>query len=106
MTILNLTDNTYDKLVSEQDAVLVEFWAEWCTLCKQMKPILEEIDQTYAGKVTVAMVDVATETKVTEQMGVMSLPALFIYKKGELVGKVTGFVPKDTLTGAINQLIP
>lgn len=104
MSILELTNGTYDKVVSEQEAVLVEFWAEWCTLCKQMKPILEEIQREYDDKLTVAMVNVATEETLSEQMEVMSLPALFIYKKGQLVGKVTGFVPKETLVDALNQL--
>ncbi|WP_229263924.1 thioredoxin family protein [Cohnella cholangitidis] len=105
MSILHLTDLNYEQTVAEKDAVLVEFWAEWCTLCKQMKPILEDIEQKYADKLTVAMVDVASESYATEKMEVMSLPALFIYKQGRLVGKVTGFVPKETLTGALDQLI-
>ncbi|PYI56383.1 thioredoxin family protein [Paenibacillus flagellatus] len=106
MAIVELTDSTYEEAVRE-GVVLVEFWAEWCTYCKLMTPILNEIEAELGDRLTVATVNAETEILATERMEVMSLPALFLYADGQVVGKVTGYVPKETLVNEfLLKLLP
>lgn len=102
--VIELTDQTYDDTVQKDGLVIVEFWAPWCQLCKRLEPILDELASEYEGTVMIAKINVETNTIVSKELNVLSLPALFIYKNGSLVGTVTGFVPKETLEDAINQL--
>lgn len=62
-----------------------------------MTPILNEIDVEFQGRLSVATVNVETETLITEQLEVMSLPTLLLYVNGQVAGRVTGYVPKATL---------
>jgi len=103
MAVQELTDSTYASFIANHRAALVEFWAEWCTYCKQMPPILNAVDQEFQGRLSVATVNVETETLISEQLEVKSLPTILLYVDGSPVGRVTGFVPKETLVNDVIQ---
>jgi thioredoxin 1 len=97
MSIQALTDLTYEDFITKHPVVLVEFWAEWCSYCKLMTPILNEIAIQFQDKLIVTTVNVETETRTSDNLEVKSLPTLILYVDGKVVGRVTGFVPKDQL---------
>ncbi|MCY9692958.1 thioredoxin [Paenibacillus alginolyticus] len=103
--VIDIKDQMFQDTIGQEGLVIIEFWAPWCSYCKLLAPILEELDHQYGDTVKIAKINVETESVVSTELNVQSLPALFFYKNGSVVGTVTGFVPKNTLEEAINQLI-
>lgn len=85
--------------------VVVDFWAEWCGPCKQIGPALEELSVEMAGKIKIAKVDVDTNPNSAASMGVRGIPALFIFKDGEVISNRAGAAPKAALQSWIEDSI-
>jgi|TARA_B110000503_G_scaffold90383_1_gene136696 thioredoxin 1 len=106
MATVAVTDDTFDAEVRQSDIpVVVDFWAEWCGPCKQIGPALEELSEEMAGKVKVVKVNVDENPNSPAQMGVRGIPALFLFKDGEVVANKTGAAPKAALKGWIEDSI-
>ena len=106
MATVAVTDETFDSEVKYSDVpVLVEFWAAWCGPCKQIGPALEELSVEMAGKIKVAKVDVDTNPNSAASMGVRGIPALFIFKDGEVISNRAGAAPKAALQSWIEDSI-
>ena len=106
MATVAVTDDTFDTEVRQSDVpVVVDFWAEWCGPCKQIGPALEEISEEMGGKIKVAKVNVDENPNSPSQLGVRGIPALFIFKNGEVVSTKTGAAPKAALQGWIEESI-
>lgn len=98
MATVAVTDETFDTEVTKSDIpVVVDFWAEWCGPCKQIGPALEELSVTFDGKVKIAKVNVDENPNAPAQMGVRGIPALFLFKNGEVVSNKVGAAPKAAL---------
>lgn len=102
--VLNLTDTDFDKAVSG-GPILIDFWAEWCGPCKRMIPVVEDIANTYAGRLTVAKVNIDEHQAAATRLGIQSIPTLVIYKDGQLAERIVGQVPKDTVVEAIERTL-
>lgn len=106
MATVSVTDDTFDAEVRNSDIpVVVDFWAEWCGPCKQIGPALEELSDEMAGKVKIAKVNVDENPNSPAQLGVRGIPALFLFKDGQVVSNKTGAAPKAALEGWINDSI-
>lgn len=104
MTIVHASDKDFNNEVSE-GVVLVDFWAPWCGPCKMIAPALEELDKEFANKVKIVKVNVDDNQQVASELGVMSIPALFVYKDGQIVEKEIGFRPKEGILEMLNKHI-
>jgi thioredoxin 1 len=92
---LHLTEAAFDKTLAEQQgAVIVDFWAEWCGPCKAIAPTLEELAAEYAGRVTIAKVNVDEHPGLAARFQVRSIPTLLFFKGGQVIDQVIGAVPK------------
>ena len=106
MSTVAVTDDTFDAEVRKSKVpVVVDFWAEWCGPCKQIGPVLEELSSEMAGKVKIAKVDVDSNPSIAATIGVRGIPALFIFKDGEIVSNRAGAAPKAALQSWIEDSI-
>ena len=106
MATVAVTDATFDAEVRQSDIpVVVDFWAEWCGPCKQIGPALEELSNEMAGKVKIVKVNVDDNPNSPAQMGVRGIPALFVFKNGEVVANKAGAAPKAAIQGWIEASI-
>ena len=98
MATVAVTDATFDAEVRHSPIpVFVDFWAEWCGPCKMIGPSLEELAVEFAGKFKVVKVNVDENPNSPAQMGVRGIPALFVFKDGEVVSNRAGAAPKAAL---------
>jgi thioredoxin 1 len=106
MSTVKVTESSFkDEVLSSDVPVLVDFWAEWCGPCKTIGPALEELSSEYAGKLKVAKVNVDENPGLPAQFGVRGIPALFMFKGGEVVSNRTGAAPKASLKGWIEESV-
>ena len=106
MATVSVTDATFDEEVKNSDIpVVVDFWAEWCGPCKQIGPVLEELSEKYEGKIKIAKVDVDHNPSTAAAMGVRGIPALFIFKDGQVFSNRTGAAPRASLQSWIEEAI-
>ena len=98
MATTAVTDDTFESEVMKADLpVVVDFWAEWCGPCIQSGPAREELSDEMNGKVKIVKVDVDNNPNTPAQLGVRGIPALFIFKDGQVVANRAGAAPKSTL---------
>jgi thioredoxin 1 len=95
---IEVTDKTFEDVVLKAELpTVVDFWAVWCGPCKMIAPALEEIAQEYAGQLQVTKLDVDHNNASAMKYGVMSIPTLILFKDGQPVERIIGFMPKEKL---------
>ncbi|MBC7260270.1 MAG: thioredoxin [Chloroflexi bacterium] len=96
--VIHLTDANFDKEVAESPLpTLTDFWAAWCGPCKMIAPIIDQLAQEYDGKMKVTKLDVDQNPTVATRFGVMSIPTLILFKGGQPVERIVGYMPKEKL---------
>jgi thioredoxin 1 len=101
--IIHVTDSSFDQDVLQSDRpVLLDFWAEWCGPCKAIAPLLEEIAGEYAGKVTIAKMNVDENPKTPMRFNVRSIPTLILFKNGKAEGQKIGAGRKAEFTAFLD----
>lgn len=106
MATVAVTDDTFDTEVRDSSIpVVVDFWAEWCGPCKQIGPALEELSDQFDGKVKIVKVNVDENMKTAQELHIRGIPALFLFKDGEVVSNKTGAAPKAALQNWIEGAI-
>jgi thioredoxin 1 len=106
MSLLNFTDSNFKKEVLESVVpVLVDFWASWCSPCKRVTPIIEELANEYQNKIKIGKLDVDANAKAATNYGIMSIPTLIFFKNGKVTDQVTGILSKAELKKKIEECL-
>jgi thioredoxin 1 len=96
------TESTFDQeVLASETPVLVDFWAEWCGPCHAVSPILEKIVEERNGELKLVKVNIDEEQELARRYGIMSIPAMIIFKDGEPAAGAVGAQPKGALERAL-----
>lgn len=106
MALKETTDATFaDDVLLNEKPVLVDFWAEWCGPCRKVAPILEELHEQYGEKIEIVKLDTDANPDTASQYGVISIPTLNVYVKGQVVKTIVGAHPKPKLLRELEEFI-
>lgn len=101
-----VTDASFDKdVLNSSKPVLVDFWAEWCTPCRQIAPALEELSTELGGKISIAKMNIDENPTVPTRFGVKSIPTLMIFKGGQVAATKVGALSKQRLKEWIDSAL-
>lgn len=104
--VADVTDATFEQLVIRSaKPVMVDYWADWCSPCRQISPIIDELARTYGDKVTFVKLDTNANPNTPTRYGVLGLPTLQIFVNGEVVNSMTGGKTKAALIKALGEYL-
>lgn len=92
-------------VMGAQVPVVVDFWAEWCGPCRMVSPIIDELASDYDGRVNFAKVNVDKAQDIASKYGILSIPTVILFNKGELVTKQVGAASKDNFKDMIDRAL-
>lgn len=104
--VLYISDSSFEQeVLNASGPVLVDYWAEWCGPCKMIAPILDEIAREYAGKLTVAKINIDENPDTPAKYGVRGIPTLSLFKDGNVEATKVGALSKSQLTAFLDSNI-
>ena len=102
--IVNISDDTFEEEVLQNKLpVLVDFWAVWCAPCQMVVPTLDYLTQSYKDKLKVVKLNVDENMKTSAKYGITGIPALLLFKGGELKETVIGAQSQDKIVDVISK---
>ena len=102
--IKHVSDASFEKEVLQSTTpVLVDYWAEWCGPCKMIAPVLEEVAKQYAGRLTVAKLDIDANPATTSSFGIRGIPTLILFKGGKPHAQKVGALSKSQLAAFVDS---
>lgn len=104
--VLEVSDASFDSEVLQSEMpVLVDFWAVWCGPCKMIGPIVDQVAESYAGRLKVAKVNVDQNGAVPGRYGIRGIPTLLFFKGGKVADQIVGYVSREVIEEKVNRLV-
>ena len=98
-------DNFTDEILESSRPALVDFWADWCAPCHRVAPAVERLAEKFEGQLTVGKVNVDEEPELARSYGIRSIPALLVFRDGEVVDQLAGAVPFGQLAASVERVL-
>ena len=103
--VKEFTDGNFAaEVLSSDQPVLVDFWAEWCMPCRMLTPTIEKLADSFAGKAKVGKVNTDNAREIAVKYGINAIPTVILFNKGQVVQKFTGLQQEAVYAGALNGL--
>lgn len=99
-----INKNEFKEILAKEDAVLADFYSETCVPCRQMAPVLEELEGELGGRIRAVKINVANEGGLSAEYGVSAVPTFVLFKKGKETARIVGAVPKARLAEMTDKL--
>ncbi len=102
MAVINISQENFEAEVKHSDIpVLVDFYASWCTPCRMISPVLEDISEELMGRAKIVKVDVMNEGELAGFYNVLNVPTMMIFKDGEVTDTIIGATGKAQIMGVL-----
>jgi thioredoxin 1 len=105
MSVVTVTDSTFEKFSQSNPVALVDVWAPWCGPCRMVAPVVERLSEKYSGKVAFGKLNSDDNMETAQKLGIMSIPTLLLYKGGKLVDRIVGAYPQEIIEEHIAKLL-
>jgi thioredoxin 1 len=104
--VLELTETNFqDQVLSSNQPVLVDVFADWCQPCRMLAPKIQEIAGEYQGKAVVGKLDIEAARSIGEKYNITALPTVLVFKDGQVKKTLVGYKPKSEYAAALNELL-
>lgn len=101
--LVHFSQDGFDKALTQDQLMMVDFWADWCGPCKMLGPVMEDLAAKYDGKALVGKVNVDDEPQLAQRYGVMSIPTVIFLKNGKEIDRKVGVMPEGAFTEVLDK---
>lgn len=105
MGAIDINGQEFEKLLQSGKPFLVDYWAPWCVYCRRIAPAYEKVAEQYGEQITVTKVNIDDEPKLADRQGIQVIPALVLYRGGDVLGSVTAPASKAEIEAFIEGLM-
>ncbi len=100
-----ISDNNFEAALKKYENIAIDCWAEWCNPCRMLSPVIDSLAREQAGKIVFGKLNVDENQKTASAQGIMSIPAVLVFKGGVKRGEITGARPKEEVLGEVSRLL-
>jgi thioredoxin 1 len=97
VSVSNVDEMHFQEFISTHPFVVMDFWAEWCSPCRRIAPIMDELSMEFSGRVTFGKCNTDDNRRIAMQFNISAIPAIMLFSKGQLVDRIIGAYPKEAI---------